>query len=104
MEQQRDLHGPTKYRPITDSDQHVPLSGRSKAPRDRLRPWYHQRESSRLHAPQKHPPPSKLKCTMHVAFLDLGKCFDTISHEDLVIVMRDVVHLPLEWVEVIRRQ
>jgi len=41
---------------------------------------------------------------MHVAFLDLGKCFDTISHEDLVIVMRDVVHLPLEWVEVIRRQ
>jgi len=40
---------------------------------------------------------------MHVAFLDLEKCFDTISHEDLIIVMRDVLLLPLEWVEVIRR-
>jgi len=38
-----------------------------------------------------------------VAFLDLEKCFDTISHEDLIIVMRDVRHLPFEWVEVIGR-
>ena len=41
--------------------------------------------------------------SMHVTFLDLEKCFDTISHEDLIIVMRDVLLLPLEWVEVIRR-
>jgi hypothetical protein len=41
--------------------------------------------------------------SMHVTFLDLEKCFDTISHEDLITVMRDVLLLPLEWVEVIRR-
>jgi len=39
----------------------------------------------------------------YVAFLDFEKCFDTISHDDLIIVMRDVLHLPLAWVEVIRR-
>ena len=45
----------------------------------------------------------RLDCTIHVAFLDLEKCFDTMSHEDLILVMRDVLHLPLEWAEVIRR-
>jgi len=45
----------------------------------------------------------RLRCTIHVAFLDLEKCFDAISHEDLIIVMRDVRHLPFEWVEVIDR-
>ena len=38
--------------------------------------------------------------SMHVVFLDLEKCFDTISHEDLILVTRDVLKLPLEWVEV----
>jgi hypothetical protein len=41
--------------------------------------------------------------SMHVVFLDLEKCFDTISHEDLILVMRDTLLLPLEWVEVVRR-
>lgn len=41
--------------------------------------------------------------SMHAVFLDLEKCFDTISHEDLILVTRDVLKPPLEWVEVIRR-
>jgi hypothetical protein len=45
----------------------------------------------------------RLGRSTHVVFLDLEKCFDTISHEDLIIVMRDVLKLPIERVEVIRR-
>ena len=38
-----------------------------------------------------------------MVFLDLEKCYGTITHEDLILVMRDVLQLPLDWVEVIRR-
>ena len=39
---------------------------------------------------------------LHVSFLDVEKAFDTISHEVLLQVMRDTLHLPLGWIEVIR--
>jgi len=39
-------------------DPHVSFRDRLQAPRARLRPKHHQRESSRLHAPEKHAPPS----------------------------------------------
>jgi hypothetical protein len=45
----------------------------------------------------------RLGHTMHVTFLDLEKSFDTISHEDVIIIMRDVLCLALEWTEVTRR-
>ena len=36
------------------------------------------------------------------AFLDIEKAFDSIPHEDLLFVLRDVIRLPLHWVEAIR--
>jgi len=59
--QGQDLHGPpqvpSNHHP-THTDPHIPFYDRLQAPRAHLRPWHHQRESSRLHAPEKHAPPS----------------------------------------------
>ena len=36
------------------------------------------------------------------AFLDIEKAFDSIPHEDLLLVLRDVINLPPHWVEALR--
>ena len=36
------------------------------------------------------------------AFLDIEKAFDSIPHEELLLVLRDVIRLPLHWIEALR--
>ena len=40
---------------------------------------------------------------LYMAFLDIAKAFDSFSHAHLLSILRRVIGLPLEWVEVIRR-
>ena len=40
---------------------------------------------------------------LYVAFLDITKAFDSISHAQLLVVLHQVIGIPLVWVEAIRR-
>jgi hypothetical protein len=40
---------------------------------------------------------------LYAAFLDLFKAFDTLDHGHMIDILQNVIVLPLQWVEVIRR-